>query len=396
MTISSTTNRVSYAGNGVTTGFAVAFPFHAQADLVVVATATATGVQTTKALTTDYTISGSTDAQGHYTSGGTVTALVAPASGVTWTIYRDPALTQSVDLVENDPLPVEAAVESPLDRLTMIAQRVREMVTRSLRQPEGDAATIGFLPAKVDRLGKFLFFNATTGEPEASAGTTEVPVSAFAETLLDDANAAAARTTLGLGTMAVEAKTITTRGDLIRGGVDGILERVALGASGTAVVSDGTDAVWGTPSGTVPSGTLIDFAGTAAPAGYLGCDGSNVSRTTYAALFTAIGTTWGVGDGSSTFTLPDFRRRVAVGSGGSGTGTLGNAVGNTGGAETHVLVTGELAAHAHNTVWNTSGAAQIAAGGDYSLGNNTTSTVGSSTAHNNMQPSAVVLKIIKT
>ncbi|MFJ9533337.1 phage tail protein [Herbaspirillum sp. NPDC101396] len=59
---------------------------------------------------------------------------------------------------------------------------------------------------------------------------------------------------------------------------------------------------------TIPAGTIIDFAGTTAPAGYLACPvtQTNVSRTTYAVLFAAIGTTWGTGDGSTTFGLPWF------------------------------------------------------------------------------------------
>lgn len=197
MTINTTANRKEYTGNGVTTAFSFPYYFLADADLVVIETVIATGVQTTKTLTTHYTVSGAGNP-----AGGTVTMLTAPASTVTLTIYRDPAATQGVDLVEGDPLPVETALEQPLDRLTMIAQRVKELVGRALRLPEGDTGFVDadmYLPAKVSRASKYLAFDAN-GKPIASSGPTgssAIPVSAYIETLLDDVNAAAARTTLG-------------------------------------------------------------------------------------------------------------------------------------------------------------------------------------------------------
>lgn len=63
----------------------------------------------------------------------------------------------------------------------------------------------------------------------------------------------------------------------------------------------------------VPPGTIIAFAGSTVPEGYLLCNGANVSRTTYANLFAAIGTAWGSGDGSTTFTLPNFSGRFLEG-----------------------------------------------------------------------------------
>lgn len=148
----------------------------------------------------------------------------------------------------------------------------------------------------------------------------------------------------------------------------------------------------------VPAGTIIDFGGTTAPQGYLACDGTAVSRTTYAALFAAISTTWGVGDGSTTFNLPASARTVLVGSGGTGTATLGNAVGNTGGSETHVLTDAELSA---NAIYNTSSLvnhleANTGAAGYAPASSSASWTKGSGTAHNIMQPSAVVLRCIKT
>lgn len=73
----------------------------------------------------------------------------------------------------------------------------------------------------------------------------------------------------------------------------------------------------------VPSGTLLPYAGATAPTGFLMCDGSAVSRTTYAALFTSIGTLWGTGDGSTTFNLPDMRGYFMRGADNMGTGAAG-------------------------------------------------------------------------
>lgn len=77
--------------------------------------------------------------------------------------------------------------------------------------------------------------------------------------------------------------------------------------------------------GSLPTAAIVEFAGGTAPAGWLLCDGSAVDRTTYASLFKVIGTTYGTGDGSTTFNLPDHRGRVPVGLGqASDVASLGN------------------------------------------------------------------------
>lgn len=76
-----------------------------------------------------------------------------------------------------------------------------------------------------------------------------------------------------------------------------------------------TQAAAGNDNRFTPPGVVVPYAGASAPTGWLLCDGSAVSRTTYAALFSAIGTQYGVGDGSTTFNLPDIRGRVPVGLG---------------------------------------------------------------------------------
>lgn len=85
------------------------------------------------------------------------------------------------------------------------------------------------------------------------------------------------------------------------------------------LISDGT-VVWKVKKigSEVPAGTVRIFAGNTIPAGWLLCDGSAVSRTDYAKLFSAIGTTWGAGDGSTTFNLPNSIGRFAEGAATSG------------------------------------------------------------------------------
>lgn len=151
-------------------------------------------------------------------------------------------------------------------------------------------------------------------------------------------------------------------------------------------------------STSVPAGTMLDFGGTTVPTGFLGCDGSAVSRTTFAGLFAAISTIWGTGDGSTTFNLPNFQRRVAVGSGGSGTATLGNAVGNTGGEETHTQTIAEMPAHTHTENSPTGGGNGYTNTTNFgaTTANIATGSTGGGTAFNVLQPSGIVLKIIKT
>lgn len=89
-------------------------------------------------------------------------------------------------------------------------------------------------------------------------------------------------------------------------------------------------------------GSIHIFAGTVTPTGFLMCDGSAVSRDTYASLFSVIGTLYGSGDGSATFNLPDLVGKLVVGC--SQTYQLGS----TGGEETHTLLEAELPQHSHN------------------------------------------------
>lgn len=143
------------------------------------------------------------------------------------------------------------------------------------------------------------------------------------------------------------------------------------------------------------------------------CAGQTISRTTYAALFAVIGTTYGAGDGSTTFAVPDLRGRVPAGKddmGGTaasrlttaGGGVNGAVLGAAGGAQTHTLTEVQIPAHTHryNDAFNDN-----AIGGNVSGGGNQgrpasnaaaiTGSSGSGSAHNNTQPTLVANYIIK-
>lgn len=105
-----------------------------------------------------------------------------------------------------------------------------------------------------------------------------------------------------------------------------------------------------------PSGALMPFAGSAAPTGYLICDGSAISRTTYGTLFSAIGTSYGTGDGSTTFNLPDLRGRMPVG---KGTHVSVDALGENDGA----ALANRRPAHSHAGTGRTADAGSHSHGG---------------------------------
>lgn len=167
MTVSTTTRRVAYNGNGSTTAFAVPFVFFGPTELQVIARAS-DGTETVLAISTDYTVSGGNGAT------GTVTAVTAPASGVSWTIIRNTARTQLTDYVPNDPFPAQTH-ERALDRLTAIAQEVEDGVFNALSFPITEPGPY-VLPSRAVRANRFLAFDSAgdlllvTGVGEGGSG----------------------------------------------------------------------------------------------------------------------------------------------------------------------------------------------------------------------------------
>jgi microcystin-dependent protein len=100
------------------------------------------------------------------------------------------------------------------------------------------------------------------------------------------------------------------------------------------------------PGGNVPAGCILDFGAAVAPTGWKICDGSAIARVEFSALFAVIGTTYGAGDGSTTFNLPDCRSRFTIGSG-SGAGLTPRTLAAKGGQQDAVVVSHNHGSHTH-------------------------------------------------
>lgn len=173
-------NQIAMTGAGT---YVITFSFAQNADVkasVQYADGSIVGI----ALTTDYTLTGAGNP-----SGGTITVLssVDDINGNTLVIYRDPPKTQTVEMVQNDPLPVDDYIERPVDKLTAIAQRLFDITKRSFRLQDGDASLDddGLVPNRVERANKIPAWDAA-GKLYALAGylPSSLTVSSFVETLL--------------------------------------------------------------------------------------------------------------------------------------------------------------------------------------------------------------------
>lgn len=152
------------------------------------------------------------------------------------------------------------------------------------------------------------------------------------------------------------------------------------------------------PSGdTLPIGAITQFSGSIAPTNWLFCNGQAISRTEYSELFATIGTTYGEGDGSTTFNLPDFIGRVPVGLDAEDTDF--DNLGDFGGEKTHTLTVNEIPSHSHTFNFRTSGSQALSGNqGAYLLAgtsNDAIASTGGGQAHNIMQPYLVTNFIIK-
>lgn len=223
-----------------------------------------------------------------------------------------------------------------------------------------------------------------------------------ASTLQDGVDQKRAQHINGPASAVVSLETVLGSASSLKGSFTDLATRLAVGipSSGTIFFP----------------GLMVMYGGSSAPSGWLICDGSSVSRSTYADLFAVIGTTFGNGLGDGlTFSLPPSPGRTPVG---AGTGTGGGASGGAGtkptggsalttrargdwfGKETHQLSSAEMPSHTHN--YNVRGGTGTftgpgAQGWDgVNTNGGTTTSAGSSQPHTNIQPGFVVNFIIKT
>jgi hypothetical protein len=265
MTISSTTNTVSYTGNGSTTAFAVPYAFFGTgttSEIQVVEVVIATGAETVKSNGSDYTVAGGSGTT------GTVTAATAPASTVKWVINRATTQTQETDYVENDPFPAESHEEA-LDRLTAIDQEQQRALDRTAQLPDGYTGAFDpTLPTAITG-STVLAFNAgatafevgpTTAAISGAAAEAAAAVVSAAAAAVSETNAGVSETNASASAAAAAASAtsigLTTRGDLLKRGASAN-ERLAIGGADTVLLTDGTDPAWGQVSLTAGvTGTL--------------------------------------------------------------------------------------------------------------------------------------------
>lgn len=235
------------------------------------------------------------------------------------------------------PNAMAAELDMGTHRIINVAQPVDP--NDGARKKDVDAVVAAGLPDQTGYGTKFLQTDGTTATWETPAGTEvsntpagniaattvqaaideldtekvpETDFSAYGKTLVDDADAATARATLGLGTLAVESTAPIAKGGsgqvTAQAAIDA-LSQVSAATNEYVLTKDTAtgNALWKVNAAVGRSGEVIIWPLSTPKLGTLECDGSAVSRTTYADLFAAIGTTYGVGDGTTTFNIPDFR-----------------------------------------------------------------------------------------
>lgn len=278
---------------------------------------------------------------------------------------------------------------------------MREFIADLLGTDSANKAAVqgllgNILNGKVTKTGAYTVVAADRGKVLDCSGTWTLSISSAAT--LGDGFSFAIRNS-GTGAITIDPNLSET--------INGLTTFVIGGGEFVIVYCDGIG--FSTVGGaSAPVGTVMPTALSNAPVGWLLCYGQAISRASYASLFNAIGTTYGSGDGTTTFNLPDLRGRVVAGKdnmGGTAAGRLtsavaGSTLGASGGAQTHTLSAGEMPAHTHtlNNSYSdfTSEGIALNLGGGRGPSSYTTSSAGGGAAHNNVQPTIILNYMIKT
>ena len=245
MTISTTTNKVSYSGNGSTTTFAYTFKIFADGDLNVFIR-TAAGTETLQTLTTDYTVTNAGN-----NSGGNVVFGTAPAATETVVIQRVLDLTQETDYVANDPFPAESHEEA-LDRLTMVTQQIQEELDRSIKASVTNTiSTTEFAISAADRANKVFAFDGSgdisvTQEIGTFKGNWTTATDFVSRDIVKDStnnNIYIANTShTSTGSLPISSNADVAKWDLIVDAASATASASAASSSASAAASSATDA----------------------------------------------------------------------------------------------------------------------------------------------------------
>jgi microcystin-dependent protein len=380
-------------------------------------------------ITDDYTVTINANGKGSVSivTGTNVPSTPVAADQITIIGSRD--IERTTDFVTAGDLRA-AALNEQLDALTIFDQQISERVDRSVQFPSYEPAGLNYTVPDLDnRKSKYLAFDSN-GELSTLAGTSAPLASVDTAVIVDNAVTTAKLADNSVTSAKIVDGTIATA-DIADDAVTAAKFNISgNGTSGQVVQSDGDGSFsYLTLATGFVSGMLMPYAGASAPSGWLLCYGQAISRTTYADLFTALGTTYGVGDGSTTFNLPDLRGRVVAGQddmGGSSANRLtdavtgglnGDTLGDTGGTESHTLTSAQsgLVGHTHGvsaSLEATTGGGSSSTGVDTAEGafqgnnaadntsmiNVSISAVASadaSEAHNIVQPTIILNYIIK-
>ena len=291
MTISTTTIKNSYSGNGSTSAFTYSFKITDDDDIEVIIRTDSTGAETVKTKTTHYTVSG----VGSNSGTVTFTSGNIPASGETVVLRRSTPQTQGMDLIENDPMPADT-LETAHDKITSIAQELQEANDRSIKLSRTNTMTsTEFTVGATDRASKVLSFDssgeiAVTQELGTFKGNWAASTSYVERDLVKDTSTGnifivnAAHTSSG--SQPLTTNTNSAKYDLIVDAASATTSATNAASSATAAASSATAAA----SSASTASTQASNASTSASTASTQASNASTSATNAASSATAAAT----------------------------------------------------------------------------------------------------------